>query len=134
MPTVEDGRHAINQGNLQHARLIFEAILQENPRSAEAWLGLGEVFTDADRQRICYENVLVVDKNNRTARERLRYLEPESEPLRGVLMAQESVGIFNQSASNPGGQASEVMWVAIGLLISLVAFGLGSLAVYWLFM
>ena len=39
MPTFEDGQNAVAQGNLQGARLIFEAILQENPRSEEAWLG-----------------------------------------------------------------------------------------------
>ncbi len=42
MPTLQDGRDAVNRGNLQQARLIFEAILQENPRSEEAWLGLAE--------------------------------------------------------------------------------------------
>ena len=132
MPTLEDGRQAINMGNIQHARLIFESILQENPRSAEAWLGLGQIFTDTGQQRICFENVLVVDKNNRLARERLRYLEPEPEPLRDVLVAEEVVETWGKPASNIEGRTSEFVWVATGLLLSLLVFSVGSLAVYWL--
>ena len=58
MPTLQDGQNAIAQGNLQQARLIFEALLQENTRNQEAWLGLAEVLTDTEDKRICYENVL----------------------------------------------------------------------------
>src|SRR5512134_1350676 len=85
MPTLDDGRNAINAGNLQQARLIFEAILQENPRSEEAWLGLADVLTDAEDKRICYENVLKINKQNRAAREGLRNLEPQANPLIAAL-------------------------------------------------
>ena len=81
MPTIQDGREAIEQGNLQQARLIFEAILQETPRSEDAWLGLAEVLTDTDDKRICYENVLKINKQNRAAREGLRNLEPQANPF-----------------------------------------------------
>jgi hypothetical protein len=81
MPTLEDGRAAVEQGNLQQARLIFEAILQETPRSEEAWMGLAEVLTDNNDKRICYENVLKINKNNREAREGLRNLEPQENPF-----------------------------------------------------
>ena len=81
MPTIQDGRNAINQGNPQQARLIFEAILQETPRSEEAWLGLADVLTDAEDKRLCYENVLKINKNNRTAKDGLRNLEPQANPF-----------------------------------------------------
>jgi hypothetical protein len=81
MPTIEDGKRAIRQGNLKQARLIFEAILQENPRNEEAWLCLAETLTNANDKRICYENVLKINKNNRAARDALRGLEPEENPF-----------------------------------------------------
>ena len=85
MPTIQDGRNAIDQGNLQQARLIFQAILQETPRNEEAWLGLAEVVTEPDDKRVCYENVLKIDKNNRKAKEGLRSLEPKANPLVAAL-------------------------------------------------
>ena len=88
MPTMQDGMDAVAEGNLQQARLIFEAILQENPRSADAWLGLADVLTDTEDKRICYENVLKIDKNNGAAREGLRNLEPRANPLVAALSQQ----------------------------------------------
>jgi hypothetical protein len=85
MPTIEDGKNAATQGNLQQARLIFEALLQENPRSEDAWLGLADVLTDTNDKRICYENVLKINKNSRAAREGLRNLEPEEDPFVAAL-------------------------------------------------
>ena len=81
MPTIEDGRRAIEEGNPQQARLIFEAILQDNKRDEEAWMGLAEVLTKNEDKRICYENVLKINKNNREAKEALRSLEPQANPF-----------------------------------------------------
>lgn len=85
MPTIQDGRQAVDEGNLQQARLIFEAILQETPRSEDAWLGLAEVLPDTEDKRICYDNVLKIDKDNRAAREGLRNLEPQANPFIAAL-------------------------------------------------
>ena len=76
MPILQDGQNAIAQGNLQQARLIFEAILQEDPRDEDAWLALGDVLTETEDKRICYENVLKINKENQAAREALRNLRP----------------------------------------------------------
>ena len=88
MQTIRDCKQSIEQGNLQQARLIFEAILQETPRSPEAWLGLAEVMTETEDKRICYENVLKIDKTNRAAKDGLRSLEPQSNPLIAALQEQ----------------------------------------------
>ncbi len=85
MPTLQDGKSAIEQGNLQQARLIFQAILQENPRSEEAWLGLAQVVTETNDKRVCYENVLKINRNNKEAKEGLRGLEPQEDPLVAAL-------------------------------------------------
>jgi hypothetical protein len=88
MPTIEDGKNAVAAGNVQQARLIFEALLQENPRSEEAWLGLADALTEPNDKRICYENVLKINKRNQAAREGLRSLEPEEDPLVAALKSQ----------------------------------------------
>ena len=155
MPTIDDGRQAIAEGNSQQARLIFEAILQETPRSEEAWMGLAEVLTDTNDKRICYENVLKINKNNRQAREGLRNLEPEANPLIAALGQQpvdydedevedeydadttvvseafppsETMAQTNLDASGPPTPAL----VAIGLLLSVVVFAIGGGAIFFI--
>ncbi len=153
MPTLEDGRNAIAQGNLQQARLIFEAILQENPRSEEAWLGLGEVLTDTEDKRICYENVLKINKNNRAARDGLRNLEPRANPLVEALAQQTGVRTTEEEeppeedeptlvsdrpdfTASPtevdrGGPSTAIL-VAVGLALSVIVFAIGGGVVYFL--
>ena len=145
MPTIDDGQQAIDSGNLQQARLIFEALLQENPRSEEAWLGLAEVLTDTEDKRICYDNVLKINKKNRAAREGLRSLEPQADPLIAALQQQTS-GFSGEdemetmvSEAGPEATSGPMMTpapsaegpptfvlVAIGLALSVVIFALGG--------
>ncbi|MDH3675314.1 MAG: tetratricopeptide repeat protein [Anaerolineae bacterium] len=155
MPTIEDGQQAVEQGNLQQARLIFEAILQETPRSEDAWLGLAEVLTDTDDKRICYENVLKINKNNREAREALRNLEPQANPLIEALQPKAAAGeeeevpgpddtivstspeetIAMEGAAMDEAQAGDgpptFALVAVGLLLSVVFFAAGSGLVFF---
>ncbi len=155
MPTIQDGKEAIEQGNLQQARLIFEAILQEKPRSPDAWLGLAEVLTDTEDKRICYDNVLKIDKANRKAKEGLRNLEPEANPLIAALQekavvrvdedefGQEPAGeapsligsgeeIFASDSAGPQGGPPAYALVAIGLILSVVVFAVGGGFVFFL--
>jgi thioredoxin-like negative regulator of GroEL len=151
MPTLDDGQRAIEQGNFQQARLIFEAILQETPRSEEAWLGLAEVLTDTEDKRICYENALKINKNSREAREGLRNLEPQEDPLIAALKQKtaptEEEEFDEEEADDsvraapvydPELEATEsagpptVALVAIGLLLSVVVFAIGGGAIFFL--
>src|SRR5262245_18990009 len=146
MPTLDDGRAAIEQGNFQQARLIFEAILQETPRSEEAWMGLDEVLTDANDKRICYENVLKINNNNRAAREALRNLEPQENPFvaqlgqkpppregeEGEFGSEDEEGevpaptpYVDDSEVDDGGPPT-IALVFVGLLLSIVVFALGG--------
>ena len=147
MPTLEDGRAAVEQGNLQQARLIFEAILQETPRSEDAWLGLADVLTDSEDKRICYENALKINKTSLAAKEGLRNLEPRSNPLIEALSQQsreEEVELeddddeYDDSERVPESAVAEddgpptVALIAIGLLLSVVVFAIGSGAVFFI--
>ena len=152
MPTLQDGKEAIGRGNLQQARLIFEAILQENARDEEAWLELGNVLTDTEDKRICYENVLKINKKNLSAREALRNLEPQADPLVQALAPQpppiefegEEEGEEEQEdatlvAARPDYGAAEAeretptaVLVAVGLALSVVVFAIGGGLVFFL--
>lgn len=148
MPTLDDGRRAIEQGNLQQARLIFEAILQETPRSEEAWLGLADVLTDSEDKRICYENALKINKNSQVAKEGLRNLEPRANPLIEALGQappaardddefdddedDREVAYVPESAVEASDGPPTVALVAIGLLLSVVVFAIGSGVVFFL--
>ena len=153
MPTIQDGREAVEQGNLQQARLIFEAILQETPRNEEAWLGLAEVVTEDEDKRICYENVLKINKNSRAAKDGLRSLEPKENPFVTALqpaepvLSEEDEGFtdapdetmvsakppqteaFTDTATEDSG--STVGLAALGLALSIVVFACGGVAVYY---
>ena len=151
MPTIEDGRRAIEEGNPQQARLIFEAILQDNKRDEEAWLGLAEVLTKNEDKRICYENVLKINKNNREAKEALRSLEPQANPF---VQALQPAGATSPPAdettlpdadetvvaARPPKSATETApsegpptpaLIVLGLALSAVAFFLFSIVVYF---
>lgn len=149
MPTLDDGRDAINQGNFQQARLIFEAILQENPRSEEAWLGLADVLTDTEDKRICYENVLKINKQNRAAREGLRNLEPEEDQLRKAFGIQQTAALREEMSdeeedeptmvsppvdldSAEEGETPTVILVAVGLALSVVVMAAGGGLVFYI--
>lgn len=156
MPTIDDGRHAIEQGNPQQARLIFEAILQENKRNEDAWLGLAEVLTDNEDKRICYENVLKINKTNTAAREGLHNLEPQANPFVEALqpakakeeatededeffdddetmVARQSTQttVTGPAFQDSGGPPTYAL-VALGLGLSVVVFALGSGLVFML--
>jgi hypothetical protein len=151
MPTIEDGRNAIAQGNLQQARLIFEAILQENPRTEDAWLALADVMTETNDKRICYENALKINKNNRAARDGLRNLEPQEDPFVMAMRQQQegatpveeeifpteteematSPGLEPVAAEEAGGQTPTVVLVALGLGLSVIVFAVGAGVVFY---
>jgi hypothetical protein len=150
MPTLQDGQNAIAEGNLQQARLIFEALLQENPRNEEAWLGLAEVLTDTEDRRICYENVLKINKKNQAAKEGLRNLEPQADPLVMALAPQqpeeseEDEDLFDDDSTviserpdfRPSSEEEQetptAILVAVGLALSVVIFAIGGGAFYFL--
>lgn len=152
MPTLQDGKEAIARGNLQQARLIFEAILQENARDEEAWLELGNVLTDTEDKRICYENVLKINKNNLSAKEALRNLEPRADPLVQALAPQpppteaedeeeaeegeEDATLVtagsDYEAAEPEQATPTALLVAVGLALSVVVFAIGGGLVFFL--
>lgn len=161
MPTLAEAKQAAEQGAVQQARLMYETILQENPRSEEAWLGLAEVLTDKEDKRVCYKNVLKINKKNREAKEGIRSLDPQTDTLREMFdiapanveeeppPVEEEAAVVDepdktratkrqrtraQSAARSTSQADTPtpVLVAFGLALSVVFFAIGSGIVYFL--
>lgn len=138
----------MEQGSLQQARLIFEAVLQENPRSEEAWLALADALTEEEDKRICYENILKINKNNKIARERLRSLTPQANPfvaaMRTSSKPEETVSDDEDEADEdeddddrPSAskaaekeETSTAVLVMLGLALSVIVFAFGSGVIY----
>jgi len=84
MPTLAEAKEAADRGAMQQARLMYETILQEDSHSEDAWLGLADVLTEVEDKRICYNNVLRINRKSKAAKEGLRSLEPQHDPLRAA--------------------------------------------------
>ncbi len=134
MLTLEDGRRAIEQGDFQQARLIFESILEENPRNEEVWLELAKIVTETSEKRLCYETILAINRKNKAARQALRALEPEDDPIRRELFQEadneltgDNIDLSTiQTLHQAERETPTAILVVTGLLISVVVFVLGS--------
>jgi hypothetical protein len=108
-------------------------------------MGLAEVLTDGNDKRICYENVLKINKDNRAAREALRNLEPQENPFVAQLGQKpppregedDEFGIEDEEGEVPApapyvddeideGGPPTIALVFVGLLLSVVVFALGG--------
>ena len=104
----------------------------------DAWLGLAEVVTDEDDKRVCYENVLKIDKNNRDAKDGLRSLDPKEDPLVAALAGRVFTGSEEEeeeeeatmvspasefpSTPSESRETPTAVLVAVGLALSVVVF------------
>ncbi|MBE9514109.1 MAG: hypothetical protein IMY83_03650 [Chloroflexi bacterium] len=71
---LKQGIAALNAGRKAEARNLLTQVVQQDDRNEIAWLWLsGAVDTDRER-RICLENVLAINPNNRLARRGLESL------------------------------------------------------------
>jgi tetratricopeptide (TPR) repeat protein len=75
MPTLREAKQAAEQGHLQQARLMYEAVLQESPHLEDAWLGLARILTDDEQRQECYQKVLRINPKNLTAKSAMKRLE-----------------------------------------------------------
>jgi hypothetical protein len=87
---LKKGIAAVNAGRKAEARRLLMRVVEQDERNELAWLWLsGAVDTDRER-RICLENALVINPNNRMAK---RGLE--------LLIAQEGVRPLDTWSSSP---------------------------------
>jgi hypothetical protein len=72
---TEQGRRAMQQGNLELAHELFSRAVERDPANSEAWLGKGLVARQIGEKRICFQRVLALDPNNPVAQAELQQLE-----------------------------------------------------------
>ena len=64
---IEVAKNQLMNGNAEEARLAYEAEAQKNPENSEAWLQLGKIYTENDRDdkaMQCFLKALEVDQFN----------------------------------------------------------------------
>jgi hypothetical protein len=103
---------------------------------------------DSVRKRICYENVLKINKQNRAAREGLRSLEPQADPLVAALQQkttpsrdemeyieeEEPILVSETSLDSEVGSEGETptfILVAVGLALSVVVMAIGGGLIFY---
>lgn len=57
----------VEGGKLVAAEQLYRQIIEENPESVAAWLGLAEVVQDVDQKQAAYRRVLALDQDNEQA-------------------------------------------------------------------
>lgn len=72
---TEQGRRAMQQGNLELAHELFSRAVERDPANSEAWLGKGLVAHQISEKRICFQRVLALDPGNPVAQAELQQLE-----------------------------------------------------------
>lgn len=64
-------------GKLAAAEALYRQVIEENPRSVTAWMGLAEVSRDPQEKEAAYQQVLALDGDNDEARKELDDLEED---------------------------------------------------------
>lgn len=68
---LRQARKTARAGKRAAAKQLYEQILEEAPRTVEAWLGLAEVSRDPQESATAYRRVLELDPENEKARRHL---------------------------------------------------------------
>ena len=64
---AEQGKRAMNRGDLELAHELYSRAVERDPANAEAWLGKGLLAQQASEKRICFQRVLALDPANSVA-------------------------------------------------------------------
>ncbi len=75
---TEQGRRAMQRGNLELAHELFSRAVERDPANTDAWLGKGLVAHQISEKRICFQRVLALDPDNPVAQTELQQLERAS--------------------------------------------------------
>ena len=92
----------IRDGNTAAAQNKLARVLRENPNHEQAWLWLGQIITDPQRKRQCFQQVLRINPANQTAQRELG-LGSKSPPAQPSMPqpANPSVSFTTQAKPSP---------------------------------
>ncbi|RMF81100.1 MAG: hypothetical protein D6737_06010 [Chloroflexi bacterium] len=72
---VREGINAYRAGKKEEARTLLLKVVELDPRNEQGWLWLSGLLDSEEEQRICLENVLVINPNNEQARQGVKMLD-----------------------------------------------------------
>ena len=102
---VNQGIKAYKAGEKKDARDLFLQAIKLNDRNEKAWLWLSGVIGSVEKRRVCLENVLAIDPENKAAQKGLAQLDArENQPAPEVKQpstAESSVSQAAESAPAP---------------------------------
>jgi hypothetical protein len=75
-PLLDEGRAALKRGDKAAAKVLLTQLVEQDERSEDGWLWLSAAVDSPDDQRICLENVLQINPDNRIAQHGLTDLAP----------------------------------------------------------
>jgi hypothetical protein len=91
---LQEGIIAAKAGQLEQARFRLLDVVEQDPTNETAWYWLYQVFDRKDDQRICLENLIIINPQNQWAKqELLTYLETYA-----------PVGAQSQTGAGPSGR------------------------------
>lgn len=79
-------KDALDQGQKQPARMMFQQIVQQDRRNVRAMLYLAKIASDPSERAMWLERVLEVQPNNATAKKALSKIEGHSNGQRNRLI------------------------------------------------
>ncbi|MCA9911742.1 MAG: hypothetical protein KC496_00270, partial [Anaerolineae bacterium] len=101
---IRAGVEAYKKGNKPEARALLERAIEIDDRNEMAWLWLSAVVSTQEDQRVCLENVLVINPDNDRARQGLRSLGVDPDTVAPA--ASESAPAFVDDYQVPSSSAS----------------------------
>ncbi len=75
---THQGNQLRKQSNLQSAYNLFSRAIELDPANTQAWLGKGRVARLKTEKRICFQRVLALEPDNKSAQTELQQLESRS--------------------------------------------------------
>ncbi|MCG3210675.1 MAG: Hercynine oxygenase [Anaerolineae bacterium] len=102
---LQQVRRAIESENVEHARRLLGQLLQANPDNDGAWVLLAQVIKTPEWQRACLERALVINPENKDAKQALLLWilarEDDSPPPVAPLAAPVSAPLVSATVPNP---------------------------------
>lgn len=89
---IKQAQALVKAGRKAEARRLLEQIVERYDQNETAWLWLSATVDSIDEQRICLENVLLLNPNNAKARKGLEALNSKSGTMRASQVATQPSG------------------------------------------
>jgi len=76
---LQEGINAAKAGQFEKARFLLLDVVEQNQTNEVAWYWLYNIFHNIEDKRVCLENLIIINPNNRWAKEELlKYLDSKA--------------------------------------------------------